>query len=133
MASQQHSGVRSDPGSEINPNRSIIPIDGKSFIVGRYDDQGGKRASAKVVDAVEINEHRKLVNNSMRTRGGELLPGFVMGVNGPIKTTQVPQPNKLKVDKVKNKIVKPKLVKVAKPVKVKNDNFFQTIEDSLTV
>lgn len=89
MANQQRSnGVSNDPGSEINPMRSIIPVDGKSFIVGKYDEYGYRKAIGKPTDAHEVSTVTKLMNNSMRTRGGETMQGFVMTPQGPVKASQ---------------------------------------------
>ena len=107
-AQQQSSGVRSDPGSEINPNRSVLPIDGKSFIVGKYDEYGHRKMAGKGADSSEVSQISKLMNQSMKTRGGEIMKGFIMTSDGPVKESQF------------TPVVKPKSKQTALKVKDKN-------------
>jgi hypothetical protein len=98
-SSSQISGVRSDPGREIRPISSSA-VDVQSFVVGKYDEYGHRRASGETAGGtVEGERLKKLMQNSMQTRGGNLMPGFVMTTIGPMReldyrrlTGQIVQP-----------------------------------------
>jgi hypothetical protein len=128
--------VRNDPGSEINPLRSIIPVDGRSFIVGKYSEEGAKKAVGKPADPVEISENKKLMIKSMSTRGGELMPGYVMSAIGPVKVQSIPPLPKLeakmaKILKNKPKTGKAKKAKAEKIEPYLDENYLQEVQSKL--
>lgn len=129
--SQQSSGVKSDPGIEINPLRNS-QVDGKSFIVGKYDEWGGRRALGKAADTGEVSKEAKLMQNSMKTRGGELMRGFIMTNEGPVKASQYtprPKPAKPAVP------IKPVLAKTKRkkkePEPEVEQNYIQMVEENI--
>jgi|GEM_PF-5295339 len=84
-------GIRSDPGTERHPLSSTIPVEPGTYIVGKYDEFGHQRKSSEPADhPSDAARIRKLLVESMTTRGGRLLPGFTMTANGPVKINNLP-------------------------------------------
>ena len=126
------SGARYDPGTEVNPLQSGVAVPAKSFIVGKYDDEGRRKVAGALVEgSPEAARLTKLLVKSMSTRGGELMPGYIMTNNGPMKATKLPQTN----------IPKPtttKIVEISKPKKGRKkkdttttENYLQTVTESI--
>lgn len=83
--SSQISGVKSDPGREIRPI-NVSDVDVQSFVVGKYDEYGHRRVSGETAGGTAEGERlKKLIQNSMQTRGGNLMPGFVMTTVGAMR------------------------------------------------
>lgn len=80
------SQITNDPGEEVSAGRIVVGVPGKSFIVGKYDEDGRRKGERPQLEDNRTVAHvKKLMVKSMSTRGGELMPGYVMTENGPIK------------------------------------------------
>jgi hypothetical protein len=134
MANIKSSGFKNDPGSEINPLRSIIPVDGKSFIVGKYDEDGRSKAVGKPADVQEISQNKKLMIKSMSTRGGELMPGFIMTADGPVKASQFKPTPKVTIKPAVQPVpeVKGKRGKKKAAVEVPVQSYVEEVEEQIT-
>jgi len=83
--SSTFSASRSEAGIEVNPNNSGVPVPSKSFIVGKYDDYGMRKQPGQPAGGTgEADKLVKQLIKSMTSRG-ELMPGFVMTPNGPVR------------------------------------------------
>ena len=113
---------RSEAGVEVNPLRSGVPIPAKSFIVGRYDEYGGKKTAGKL--AAEPHEvsaiKQEILKDMSYARGSKLMPGFVMTENGPVKESSLPviQPSTIvkKLNKKSAKNIKVTPITASLPV-----------------
>jgi len=128
MSKNNFSGITSSPGTEVHPLQSGVAVPAKSFIVGKYDSEGRKKTAGALVEgSPEAARLTKLIVKSMSTRGGELMPGFVMTNNGPMKAT------KLAVKPNYNTSMKPvEIIKTRKTKKQKDtENYLQTVTENI--
>ena len=128
MAStSKFSGVTSDPGTEVHPLSSGVAVPAKSYIVGKYDQDGRRKLGGALVEgSPEAGRLTKLLVKSMSTRGGELMPGFIMTADGPRKVANLPKPAPI----LKQAVVKGK--KGKKKVETATEDYIQTITDTVT-
>ena len=62
------SGARYDPGTEVNPLQSGVAVPAKSFIVGKYDDEGRR----KVAGAVRLRGRARRAGHHAAPAGGRV-------------------------------------------------------------
>ena len=98
---------RSEAGEEIEPQRSILGVPNKTYIVGRYSIDGRAITNGAPVDSPRaVSKHQQLLIESMSGRG-RLMPGFIMTPNGPVKQSLVgPPPPTLPTAKLPKQTVK---------------------------
>lgn len=105
----EFTGIRSDPGDIVSATERFVPVPTKSFIVGRYDEEGRSKVKGEAASGSEEgNRLKNLMVRSMSTRGGELLPGFVMTNLGPRRMVQPNIQSPIKGKRGRPKAVKPK-------------------------
>ena len=95
--------ARREAGEEIEPQRSVLGIPSKSYVVGRYNELGRVLVNGSPVDGPQaVSRHRQLLLESMSGRGN-LMPGYVMTENGPVKQTMEKKASQVPVPKSKGK------------------------------